>query len=202
MLGHPRLASHEATASKSCSARFGLAVFSLVAVQAVGLRLMGRPALCECGELKLWFGEVRSLQTSQQISDWYSFTHIEHGLIFYFIGWLFFPRVSISRRFLLALTTEIGWEFLENTPWFVEFYRKQALALGYTGDSIVNSVSDVGFMAFGYLIAAAAPVWISVAVVAALELFLAYSIRDCLALNILNFFHPFDFISRWQSQGR
>ncbi len=186
----------------SRSASFLLAVISLVILQASGLYLMGRPPVCACGSLRLWSGGVFSPQTSQQIADWYSFTHIEHGLILYFIGWFFIPGVGVLNRFLLAFTIEISWELLENTPWFVQLYRKQAVAIGYTGDSIINSISDAGFMAVGYVIAATAPTWASLALIAAIELLLLYSIRDCLALNILNFFHSFRFISRGQATLR
>lgn len=182
-----------------------LALFGFVAlvivVQIAALRLLGRPALCDCGDFRLWTAQVLSTETSQQLSDWYSFTHVEHGLIFYFLGWLFFRRLPVSYRYLLALVVEVGWEILENSPSFVELYRQQALAVGYSGDSILNSVADVGFMSLGFLFAALAPVWTSLALLVVIELSLATMIRDSLALNILNFIHPVDAVARWQSGG-
>lgn len=190
------------TSLSSAAVRSGGISLSVVVLLVLGLLFMGRPALCECGEVRLWTGDIFSKQMSQQISDWYSLTHVEHGLLFYFLGWLFLPRLSVNQRFLLAMTTEAAWEILENAPWFVQFYRQQALALGYTGDSILNSLSDVGFMALGYFIAATAPVWASVFLIVTIESLLALSIRDALLLNIVNFVHPFEFIARWQSGAR
>lgn len=178
-----------------------ITILAVIAAQMVGLRLMGRPFFCACDALRIWSGEVLSPETSQQISDWYSFTHIEHGLIFYFVGWLLLPRLSVGRRFLLAVAVEVAWELLENSASFVEVYRRQALAIGYTGDTIVNSVADVGFMSLGYLIAARAPVWFSAALLVVIEGALVASIRDSLALNLLNFIHPVEAIARWQSKG-
>lgn len=190
--------TNEAPAARS--PWFGLGVFAVLMAQILGLRLMGRPLFCACGELRLWSGEVLSSETSQQISDWYSFTHVEHGLIFYFLGWLLLPGLSVSRRFLLALGVEVAWEMLENSAWFVEIYRRQALAIGYSGDSIVNSVADVAFMSLGYSFAALAPVWASLALLGAIEIGLMASIRDSLALNLLNFAHPVDAVARWQAR--
>lgn len=179
----------------------GLVVALVIAVQIAALRLLGRPMLCDCGVFKVWTSQILSTETSQQLSDWYSFTHVEHGLLFYFLGWLFFPRLPVTYRYLLALMVEVGWEILENSPSFVQLYRQQALAVGYSGDSILNSVADVGFMSLGFLFAALAPVWTSLALLVVIELSLATMIRDSLALNILNFIHPVDAVARWQSGG-
>jgi hypothetical protein len=178
-----------------------LTIVAAISAQIIGLGLMGRPAFCICGATKVWSGDVLSPETSQLFVDWYSFTHIEHGLIFYFLGWLLLPRLSVTGRFLLAIAIEVGWELLENSPSFVEIYRRQALAIGYTGDTIVNSVADVGFMSLGYFIAALAPVWVSVALLVLIEGALMTSIRDSLALNLLNFIHPVDAVARWQSKA-
>jgi hypothetical protein len=102
---------------------------------------------------------------------------------------------------MLALGLEVGWEMLENTPWLIEQYREQALAQGYTGDSIINSLSDSVFMVLGFAAAWALPVRGSVMLAVGLEALSLWAIRDGLLLNILNFLHRFDFISRWQSGG-
>jgi hypothetical protein len=177
----------------------GITILAVIAAQMIGLRLMGRPFFCACDALRIWSGQVLSPETSQQIGDWYSFTHIEHGLIFYFLGWLLLPRWPVSQRFLMALAIEVAWEMLENSAWFVQIYRRQALAIGYSGDSIVNSVADVGFMSLGYFFAASAPVWASLALLVVIEIGLAATIRDSLALNLLNFVHPVEAVARWQS---
>lgn len=181
------------------AATLGMIVALVIAIQIAALRLLGRPMLCNCGVFRLWTAQVLSTETSQQLSDWYSFTHVEHGLIFYFLGRLFLPRLPVSYRYLLALVVEVGWEILENSPSFVQLYRQQALAVGYSGDSILNSVADVGFMSIGFLFASLAPAWASLALFAAIEVGLAMTIRDSLALNLLNFIHPVDAIARWQA---
>lgn len=176
-------------------------VMILLAAHISGLHLMGRPLFCACDSFRFWTGEVRSPETSQLLVDWYSLTHLEHGLIFYFLGWLLLPRLSVEKRLLVALAFEIAWEMLENSAWFVQLYRRQALAAGYNGDSVVNSLSDLGFMSLGYFIAALAPTGVSVALLLAIEGALISVIRDSLALNLLNFVHPFAAVARWQSQS-
>jgi Protein of unknown function (DUF2585) len=197
MLEKPR--ATETAAALPAWAALGGVVLAVIATQALVLRLMGRPLSCACGAVRLWSGDILSSETSQQLSDWYSFTHVEHGLLFYFLGWLLLPRLSVSRRFLIALVVEAAWEIMENSAWFVEIYRRQALAIGYSGDSVINSISDVAFMSIGYFFAAVAPVWASVGLLAAIEIVLAGSIRDSLALNLLNFVHPVEAVTRWQS---
>ena len=138
---------------------------------------------------------------SQHLTDWYSFSHIIHGFIFYLALWYFFPRMSLGYRFLLALGIEAGWEILENTPWLIEHYRQQALAQGYVGDSIINSLSDTLAAALGFLLAWRLPVLLIVVLGIAMELFVGFSIRDNLTLNVLGFFHQFEFITTWQKGG-
>ena len=170
-----------------------------LAFQAAALWALGMPFTCACGHFKLWEGDVTSSGLSQQLTDWYSFTHIVHGTLFYWLVWIAAPRLPIAERFLIALALEVGWEIAENTPMAIRLYRKQALAQGYFGDSIVNSIVDTLTMIFGFFLAWRLPVVIVVALSLLLEIGLALAIRDNFALNVLNFIHPFDFIHRWQS---
>lgn len=173
----------------------------ILSVQALVLFLFGQPAICECGYLKLWEGAVLSSGNSQHLTDWYTFSHIIHGFIFYLALWYFFPRMPVAYRFVMALGIEAAWEILENTPWLIEHYREQALAQGYVGDSIINSLSDTLAEALGFLFAWRLPVLVVVALALAMELFVGLSIRDNLFLNVVGFFHQFDFISTWQKGG-
>ncbi len=176
-----------------------LVALALLASQAVVLFLFGQPAICECGSVKLWEGVVKGPGNSQHISDWYTFSHILHGFIFYaLLAWLL-PGSSLRLRFLLALGVEIGWELLENTPMVIQHYREQALAQGYTGDSILNSLSDSVAMVAGFLFASRASWWIVVLIGLSFEVFTIYMIRDGLALNIVNLIHPFASIGAWQA---
>ncbi len=171
----------------------------LVAVQAGVLYLFGQPPICTCDYVKLWEGVVLSAGNSQHLSDWYTFSHIIHGILFYALFTLLFPRISVWARLLMAMGVEIAWEIAENTPTVIQHYREQALAQGYTGDSIINSVSDTIAMVLGFLMARKWPVWAVITLAFFLELWVAYEIRDNLALNIINLLHQFDFIAAWQS---
>ena len=159
---------------------------------------MGRVPYCRCGYIKLWHGVVNSSENSQHITDWYTFTHVIHGIGFYFLLWLAARRVSPGARFLAAVLLEAGWEVIENTPFVIERYRAATISLDYYGDSIVNSMSDIVAMMLGFWLARRMPVWASIALVIVLEAALAAIIRDNLALNILMLIHPFEAIKQWQ----
>lgn len=173
----------------------------LVLLQTFILFLLGQPFICECGYVKLWESVVLSSGMSQHLFDWYTFSHIIHGFIFYAILHFLFPRVSVWHRLLIAMGLEIGWEIAENTPWVIHAYREQALAQGYTGDSIINSVFDTASMIGGFLLARRLPVLFTVFLAIVFEIFVGYMIRDNLTLNVLNFIYPFEFIHVWQSGG-
>lgn len=174
----------------------------LVVVQATVLYVLGQPAICECGVIKLWEGSVLSSGNSQHLSDWYTFSHIVHGFVFYgVLAWLL-PGLSVRMRLVLALGVEIGWEVLENTPMVIEHYRQQALAAGYTGDSVLNSIMDSLFMVAGFVFAWRFPWWATVAGAILFEVFVLYMIRDNLTLNIVNLVYPIASISEWQAAGR
>lgn len=179
--------------------RYILIALGLVGIQALILYLMGQPALCTCGYIKFWEGVVLSEGNSQHLTDWYTFSHVIHGIIFYALLSLIFPRLPLLARFTLALGVEVGWELLENSPMVIEAYREQALAQGYSGDSIINSVSDTIAMALGFLLARRMPTLFTIALVILLELGVGYLIHDNLTLNVLNFFYHSPTIEAWQS---
>lgn len=171
----------------------------LLGVQAFALYLFGQPAICTCGYVKLWEGVVQSAGNSQHLTDWYTFSHIIHGFLFYLALWWLFPHMSVWKRLLLAMGVEIAWEITENTPMVIQHYREQALAQGYVGDSIINSVWDTLAMAVGFVMARRMSIWLIVGIGLGLELFVAYMIRDNLTLNIINLIHIFPAIATWQA---
>ncbi|HZD89499.1 MAG TPA: DUF2585 domain-containing protein [Pseudolabrys sp.] len=177
------------------------AVAALLALQAVVLHAYGQPPICTCGTVRLWAGDVLGPENSQQLLDWYSFSHVIHGIGFYFLLWLVAPRTPVLLRLALAVGIEVSWELIENTPSIIGRYRQQALAQGYVGDSIVNSLSDTCCAIFGFLLARKLPPWGSLALVVALEVFVAAMIHDNLTLNIIQLIHPLPAISHWQAGG-
>jgi hypothetical protein len=180
------------------SRRSWLLTFAILAAAAAILLAMGRNPICTCGTVELWVGTRDSPKTSQMLADWYSLSHIVHGLLFYAGLWLIARRWPVDRRFLLALLIEAGWEVLENTPMVIDRYRATTAAIGYTGDSVINSLSDIAMMAIGFLIARKLPVWASIVLIIALELVPLVVIRDNLALNILMLLSPNDAVRAWQ----
>jgi hypothetical protein len=176
---------------------FLLASVAIVAVTVGFLLLMGRPPICTCGTITLW-GPVGPTQ-SQMIADWYSPSHFIHGLIFYFFLWLLFRSWSVERRFLVALGVESLWEVVENTPLIIDRYREATMALGYNGDSMLNSLSDIAMMAIGFFAAQRLPVWVSIVIAFGFELLTLAVIRDNLALNVWMLLFPSDAIRIWQA---
>ena len=176
-----------------------LIALALVVLQAIALHALGRVPVCTCGDIKLWQGTVNSSENSQHIFDWYTPSHVIHGVIFYAILWLFLPKTPVLLRLVVAVGIEVAWEVIENTPAIIERYRSGTISLSYYGDSILNSVADTLAMAFGFFLAARLPVAVSVVGVVAFELFTAYWIRDNLTLNIVMLLYPLDAIRDWQA---
>jgi hypothetical protein len=173
-------------------------VLGIMVVQALVLHLMGRVWICSCGTVRMWVGDIWSPELSQQLFDWYTPSHIVHGILFYGLLRLVLPRAPVPVRLLIAVGIEVSWEIAENSPWVIEAYRQQALAAGYTGDSILNSLLDTVAMMTGFAIARLVPWQATVALVLALEIGVGALVRDNLTLNVLNFVHRFPAIEAWQ----
>ncbi|MEO6360980.1 MAG: DUF2585 family protein [Sphingomicrobium sp.] len=172
---------------------------AIVIAAAAILLAMGRPPICTCGTIDLWVASTTSAKTSQMLSDWYSPSHIVHGFLFYGFLWLVARRQPIGRRFVFALLVEAAWEIAENTPMIIDRYREATVALGYTGDSVLNSMSDIAMMGVGFLAARRLPLWAAVAVVLVLELVPLIVIRDNLTLNVWMLLAPNEAVRSWQA---
>ena len=170
----------------------------LILIQIITLYLQGHVPICECGFVLPWHGAINSAQDSQHLTDWYTFSHIVHGFIFYwFLRKITGKRWPIALYLMFAIGIEVGWEILENSPIIINRYRETA-SLMYFGDSILNSVSDVVAMVLGFVLAWKIPPWLSVVFIIILELFALYYIRDNLTLNVVMLAHPFEAIKQWQ----
>lgn len=189
--------SEPLTSLTSSPARVAAAIAAMLFVVGAAELWMGREPMCTCGYISFWHGAVDS-QNSQQISDWYSFTHVEHGILFYALLALIAPRLPISARLLISVFVEGAWELAENSPFIIDRYRAATLSLNYYGDSVVNSVADIGAMMLGFSLTRRLPIWASVGFIVVVELALAWVIRDNLALNILMLVYPVDAIKAWQ----
>jgi hypothetical protein len=174
---------------------------TVVVATAVALLLMGRDPIDRSGSVKLWHGVVFSSENSQHLTDWYTFTHILHGFAIYALLWLVGARWPLGLRVVLATVIESSWEIVENTDAVINRYREATIALDYYGDSVINSVTDILAMLFGFALAARLPVYAILVTAAALEVGLAWAIRDNLTLNILMLLYPVEAVRVWQSGG-
>ncbi|MBU2327548.1 MAG: DUF2585 domain-containing protein [Alphaproteobacteria bacterium] len=180
--------------------RFWLAVtFFVILVQVVSQYLMGRLWICECGYVKLFEPGVNTPGNSQHLFDWYTPSHIIHGFLFYGLGWLIMRKKPIAAKLALAALIEAAWEILENSPLVIDRYRTATMAVGYSGDSILNSGMDMVAMIAGFFFAARVPIWLTVVIALAFEAVTAFVIRDNLTLNVVMLVWPIEVVKTWQA---
>ncbi len=158
----------------------------------------GRSLLGPDGHFGWWEGNIWSSENSQRVADPYSFSHIVHGILFYAGLWLVARKLQPRLRLMIALAIESGWEMLENSPIIIERYRAATISLGYDGDSVLNSMSDILMMCLGFFLASRLQPRYAFIAVLAMELGCAFCIRDNLILNIIMLIHPNDAIRHWQ----
>lgn len=171
----------------------------VTALMSLLLWWLGRIWWCKLGDWAIYINEAwGSSHTSQHLLDPYVFTHILHGVAFFWITGLIFSKLANEWRFLIATIAEAGWEILENSNFIIEKYRANTASFDYFGDSIVNSIADVAACALGFWIAVKLGAWKSLAFFVIVELFLILWIRDSLLINILMLIYPLDSIKQWQ----
>jgi hypothetical protein len=165
----------------------------------VWLYLAGRSLICPCGTVRLWDGWPAPGQSSQHLFDWYSLSHVIHGILFYGLLWLVARRLSFGWRLAIATLIEVAWEVVENSATVIEHYRTNTVSVDYNGDSVVNSLADLVAMWLGFWLARIFPVWLSVVTILVLEIVALVAVRDGLFLNILSFVRPMEAIVEWQA---
>jgi hypothetical protein len=184
-----------------------IAAAVLCVVTLAVLFAMGRPPICTCGTVELWYGNINSSGNSQHLSDWYTPSHIIHGMLFFGLAWLLFVKWSIGGAgaarwgYPLAVLLEASWEVVENTPFVIDRYRSVTVNWGYSGDSIINSMADIGWMSLGFWLAMRLPVKVTVALALAMEVLTAVVVRDNLTLNVVMLVWPVEAIAEWQGAG-
>lgn len=172
---------------------------AVIAACAIILLQMGRVPYCACGYIKIWHGQTFSSESSQHLFDWYSPSHLIHGILFYGALWVVARKLSVGWRLVIATLIEVAWEISENTDAVIEHYRAVTISLDYYGDSVVNSMADLAAMLIGFWLARKLPIWASVAIIIGFEALTIFLIRDGLALNVLMLLAPIEAVRDWQS---
>ena len=174
----------------------------VIALMALVLRGQGRIWWCKSGDWAIYINQAwGSSHTSQHLLDPYSFTHLLHGIAFFWLTSLIFAKLNVGWRFSISILAEAAWEVFENSSFIIEKYRENTASLDYFGDSIANSVGDVLACSLGFWIAYKIGWWRSLAFFVAVEAVLLIWIRDSLMLNILMLIYPIDAIKQWQMLG-
>ena len=175
-----------------------ISVAAILLVSLISLQLLGRVWWCEAGDYTPWSWVVNSRHNSQHLIDPYSFTHVLHGIMEFWLIGLVFWKLPMAWRFVLAIFIESSWEVVENTNYIINRYREATISLDYYGDSILNSFADIVCCGLGFLIAYKIKLWWSLAVFVLMELILLFWIRDSLLVNILMLVGPVDGVKQWQ----
>lgn len=163
---------------------------------------MGRLSLGPDGKFGLWEGNIWSSEQSQRFVDPYTFSHFIHGILFYAFFWLVARKLPWRYRLIGALILEAAWEILENSPLVINRYREVTISLGYVGDSVFNSLSDIFWAGLGFLYAWRMRVWVSIVTIIIFEVGTLLWVRDNLTLNVIMLLSPIDAIKNWQAAGR
>ncbi len=185
---------------RSTSIHTTLVVCGIVIGTGALLTLMGRIPWCTCG-VGLWTSSAWSSETSQMLADPYSFSHVLHGILFFWLLRWIWPRFSLRRLLVIALLIEVGWELFENSPFIIERYRANTASLDYFGDSVLNSLGDLFSEMIGFWLAWKLRWRWALLLFIAVELLMLALYRDNLTLNVLMIVWPLGAIKEWQIAG-
>lgn len=160
----------------------------VVAALVAWLHLVGRSFLCTCGTVRFWQGELTPAENSQQFADWYSVLHVIFGIGLFLMVRRKRPHWSMGQKLLVVVASSAVWEAIENMPAVIALFQEPSEALGYHGDSILNSLGDTLFVVAGSSLAAALPLWATLFLALAGELAVTVAINDGLILGTLRLF--------------
>ena len=173
---------------------------AIAAAMAMILRIDGRIWWCKSGDAAIYINDAwNSSHTSQHLLDPYTFTHILHGVLAFWLAGLILKNVWPYWQLVVAAVFEAGWEILENSDYIIDKYRENTASLDYFGDSIANSIGDLAACMIGFWVAAKLGLWRSLIFFFAVELILLFWIRDSLLLNVVMLIVPIDWIKNWQA---
>ncbi len=178
-----------------------IAVVGVIIAATISLNFQGRVWWCQAGDYSPWAWNIWSTHNSQHVVDPYSFTHILHGVLEFWLIGLVFRKMPLAWRFCLAILIESSWEVAENTNYVINRYREATISLDYFGDSIINSIADIICCGAGFVIAYKLRFWKSMALFVATEAVLIFWIRDSLIINIIMLIYPIEAIKHWQVGG-
>lgn len=175
---------------------------ALLGLPAIGVTLWawGQPLTSRSGEFHFWINSIWSSENSQQLADWYTVSHVIHGILIALAGKAVLRWTGYAPVYALAIATGVGWEIFEHTQWVFDRFRAAALYRGYVGDTVLNAVADYVFMMGGFFLASALTVPRALTLALVLEAGGAWFARDSLSLTIISFIHPVPAIEAWQDE--
>src|SRR5258708_16603958 len=102
---------------------YAIAAATLVCIQIAVLHALGQPFIAASGRILLWVNDPFSPDTSQQLADWYSFSHIIHGFIFFWLLRWVAPRLPLGVRLLIAIGIQLGCVVVADSPAVIHHSR-------------------------------------------------------------------------------
>lgn len=179
-----------------------LNVAAVLGAVAIGVTLgaWGQPLISTTGEVYLWVNSIWSAENSQQIADWYTLSHIIHGLLIALLGRALGRWMPYETAFALAIASGVAWEIVEHTDWVLDRFRGETIYQGYLGDTVLNAVCDYLFMLSGFAFATAVPWRWTVATILGFEILSASLARDSLMLTTIRVVYPIPALNAWQDE--
>lgn len=178
-----------------------IVMLTAVVTAVILLNVEGRVWWCQAGDYRPWSWDIWSRHNSQHLIDPYSFTHVLHGVLEFWLIGLIFRKVPLAWRLVIAVMIEGSWEVAENSTYVIQRYREATISLDYFGDSIINSISDITCCATGFVIAYKLRFWRSLVLFVVTETALIFWIHDSLVINIIMLIYPIEAIKHWQMGG-